>query len=185
MRCRRLHDRVNCSSSYAWGSCFFPMLGALAARLLAARYGQRSLQTAGRVGFGVGVVCALVVGPSTPNSSNLGTFAIFVPRSGPVIDTDAFTLRRQPLAECGRRCARNTRRFRRTCCCCSSDVAADRCDWSCLTSRAANCDLEPPTELTPEPTLEPTLEPTAEPTPEPTLEPTAEPTPEPTAGTNT
>lgn len=162
------------------GVLLLPMLGALIARLLGARYGQRSLQTAGMIGFGSALLCALVVGSVDTERLELGTFAIFVPRSGPVIDTDAFTLRRQPLADVAGGALETPES--------SAELVAavppmlPPTDALVLPTQVPpTATLEPPTEPTPEPTLEPTLEPTAEPTPEPTLEPTAEPTPEPTA----
>ena len=154
------------------GVLLLPTLGALVARLMGARYGQRSEQAVGMLGFASALVCALVVGFVDTDRLDLGSFAVFVPRSGPVIDSDAFTLRREPQVVGAAGGALETPES-------SAEVVAAVPPMLPPTDATFVPAPMPPTR-TIEPTLEPTLEPTTEPVPEATLEPTVEPTLEPT-----
>jgi LysM repeat protein len=165
------------------GVLLLPTLGALAARLLASRYGQRVSRIVAATGFGAALACALAVSAVDAEQLDLGAFAVFVPRSGPVIDADAWTLRRAPASLAAGGASKATTPDE------NGAVAppilpppvATLAPTAVPPTATPEPTSEPTLEPTPEPTLEPTLEPTPEPTPEPTLEPTAtEPPPEPT-----
>ena len=158
-----------------------PTGGAILARLIGKIFGDRATQIIGGASCVVALGSVALLSEVEIDRVALGPLAIFVPASGPLLDAEAFTLRRQDemiaVAEPEQ---------------VPVEVAAEPPEAPPLTTaeptreratQIPRATATPSPEATAEPTSTPQPSPPApdEPSPTPTAEPTPEPTTEPTA----
>jgi LysM repeat protein len=161
-----------------------PTVGAVIARILGRKFGSKVTVVVGALGFAGALGCALALHWVDVDRATLGSWAIFIPRPGPVIDAAAFTLPRQPVEAPPDEppvvaVVEPSPTLESVATAPSGDVESETAEPP-VTTLPADVAAPSPTMATPTRTVEPTSSPTTQLASLPTSMPTASPTSAPT-----